>query len=138
MRYKVGDKVIIKKHKERECSRKNCASMVEGMLKYIGKIATITGIMPRHYYIDLDDQVYSWSNCMIEKSPLEAKDEIKVTKKSTEYQISEGNVSITATKDVNGKITLSTRNGFNEFVFINSKPELIKRIAKLIERASEC
>lgn len=128
-KYKVGDKIKVVKIMTR-----NGGNHTQYQ-KYVGETGVITandcyGDYP--YHISVDGGEYYWRN-----EELEPAGKIKVTQKSTEYKISEGNISITATKDVNGKITLYTRDDNNEFVFINSNPELIKKIAKLIERASE-
>ena len=56
---------------------------------------------------------------------------------SSKYILSKGKYQISATKDCNGNISIYRQNFFNQpFVFKNSKPDVIKEIAKLIIEAS--
>lgn len=67
MKYKVGDRVTIKEHKYGSCTKSKCTAMTGDMLQHAGKIAKITEVTPKHYYIDLDSEMYMWSECMFEK-----------------------------------------------------------------------
>lgn len=62
----------------------------------------------------------------------------QITKVSSKYILKTGNKKISATVDLNGKISLYRHNYFNQpFVFKNSKPEDIKIVGKLISEASQ-
>ena len=66
--YKVGDKVKIRYNLE---SIQNKVFVVRTMIKYEGKIATITELWgnfwgdPR-YHIDLDEECFTWEDCLFE------------------------------------------------------------------------
>ena len=73
-KYKVGDKVIIRKHlrSKRYYGTNNC---VRQMINLGGKEATITGVVLRkgfeapayEYYIDLDGGRWNWTEQMFEE-----------------------------------------------------------------------
>lgn len=64
---------------------------------------------------------------------------IKKTEISTKYLLTNGKFNISATKDINGKISLYKSKYFNqrEFCFNNSTPEVIRAVGELLIEASK-
>ena len=63
-------------------------------------------------------------------------DEVEITKKSVDYTLNMGKYKIFATVSDKG-ITLKTYNDCEDFVFIESEPEMLKNIASLMLEASK-
>ena len=57
--------------------------------------------------------------------------------KATEYQVSDGNLFINVRIDNQNKITLTTRKGDKEFLFIGSNKAMVKRIGELIAKTAD-
>jgi hypothetical protein len=64
-------------------------------------------------------------------------DTIKVKKLSTKYEISNGENSIQVKVREDGNITIRTGRGNSQFKFENSNPEMVRKIAELIIKATE-
>ena len=62
--------------------------------------------------------------------------EITVTRLNTAYELTNGKETIEA-EVKNGKLTLSNREGDNEFVFIGSDPACIRKMCELFIRTCE-
>jgi hypothetical protein len=63
-------------------------------------------------------------------------DTIKVKKLSTKYEISNGENSIQVKVREDGNITIRTGRGNSQFKFENSNPEMVRKIAELIIKAT--
>ncbi|MFA6971408.1 MAG: hypothetical protein WC208_08415 [Gallionella sp.] len=61
---------------------------------------------------------------------------VEVLFKAMEYQVSDGNLSINVKIDNQNKITLTTRKGGREFLFLGSNKDMVRRIGELIVKAS--
>lgn len=59
MKYKVGDKVKVIKHVKGNCGQKNCQSMIDDMLPFIGCRVTIKSRQPTFYEIKEDREKWS-------------------------------------------------------------------------------
>lgn len=71
MEFKIGDKVKIRedlKYGMIVCSYER-NSVVEGMLQYAGKTATITDIDDHVCYLDIDGEEWIWGKDVLEKLP---------------------------------------------------------------------
>jgi len=67
MKFKVGDKVLIKSHIDAKCNN-DCPSWNKAMDKYIGKIAKVKSIIDENsYFLDMDSQSWTWGDCMLEE-----------------------------------------------------------------------
>jgi len=64
-------------------------------------------------------------------------DTIKVKKISTKYEISNGDNSIQVKVREDGNLTIRTCSGNSQFKFENSNPEMVRKIAELIIKATE-
>lgn len=142
MKFKIGDKVTIKQHKYGSCMRKKCATMTEEMRGLIGKTAKITKVRPKHYFINLDKETFSWSECMVEKSvkkdkTVKVKSDFKTVKEHSTYSLIDNEIKITAKVTRGGKISLLTTFGDKEFVFKNSNAKQVERVGMLIVASSK-
>jgi len=64
MNYNVGDRVLIRKDLV-VGTFYGIDSFEQGMVPYLGKIATITAVNPNSYAINLDAGAYAWTNAML-------------------------------------------------------------------------
>lgn len=62
--------------------------------------------------------------------------DIKVSLENSTYLISDGVRHIKVNIDKNGRVSLNTNGGQIDFRFVNSKPEMVEGIAKLLLKAA--
>lgn len=75
-----------------------------------------------------------------EKLGLLKKEEPKAVKTATEYEVSYNNIKLKVIKSENGKLTIepnNTKYDNDGFVFMGSKPSMVKAIGKILIKASE-
>ena len=69
MKFKVGDKVRVKKgHVVGKCEKNGCAFFQTEMKEYVGKVGKVIKVRSTNYALDIDDNEWGWSECMLEKN----------------------------------------------------------------------
>lgn len=116
MRYKVGDRVLIRQWDDMrdkfgldmlESIPCNC-SFTEKMKIYCGETLTISNVFPRYYSVKEDKEKHFWSDDMIERRADMTKSELK-SGMVVETKDGERMICI----DNNGKLVLMNLNGEN-------------------------
>ncbi len=148
MKYKIGDKVKIKKDLKPNHKYGDYYFSVN-MTPFLGKKTKVKNIHDEYYSLDLTSG-WGWTDEMLEpyterrgrpKKKIELSFEIKEIEHKKKYFLKLGEYTIYAIKDMeSGRMRITPADMLtmsDRFIFNNSKPEVIEAIGKLLQEASK-